>query len=527
MEHGILNSRAVPLVLVTVAVFGVLLTGALEQKGRDPGPLAELKARYAKKRVPSVDHAKLQALQRKFTSPQEVTEACLSCHTGRGKEVMATSHWNWSRAEYVQGRGVRDVGKKNVLNNFCIGATGNLEGCDKCHAGYGFVDGKFDFNDPKNVDCVICHDGSDTYVKGLRGMPEPSVNLTTVAQKVGWPVRSACGTCHFYGGGGNNVKHGDLEQALLTGNRELDVHMASDGGDLDCVACHTAENHHIRGRLYSVSSMDRDRATCEQCHGAAPHADKTLNWHTVRVACQTCHIPRFAKANATKMSWDWSTAGRLKNGEPFEVKNASGNDTYLSIKGSFTWARNVKPEYVWFNGTADHYLLGDKAGAERPVPMNALHGSYADARSKIIPVKVHHARQIYDPVNKMLIQPKLYAREKGEGGFWKDFDWNASAAAGMKEAGLPYSGKYEFVDTVMYWPVNHMVAPKEQALACVECHTQHGSRLAGLTDFYMPGRDRSGMIDGLGKLALGGVFGVVLLHGAGRAFARKKRRARP
>jgi octaheme c-type cytochrome (tetrathionate reductase family) len=516
--------RLIPLVLVTVAVFGVLLTGALEQKTPNPEPLREMKARYLRKHVRSVDHAKLPALQRKFNSPQEVTEACLSCHTERGKEVMDSSHWNWSRLEYIAGRGVRAVGKRNVINNFCLGVTSNLEGCDKCHAGYGFVDGKFNFNDPRNVDCLICHDGSDTYVKGLGGMPEPSVNLTLVAQKVGQPVRSDCGTCHFYGGGGNNVKHGDLEQALLTANRDVDVHMASDGGDLDCVACHTAQNHHIRGRLYSVSSMNRDRATCEQCHSSAPHADSVINQHTARVACQTCHIPEFAKANATKMTWDWSTAGRLRNGEPVEEEDAAGNLHYASIKGTFTWARNVKPDYIWFNGTADHYLLGDTAPAVRPIPINTLHGSYDDPQSKIIPVKIHRARQIYDPGTRMLIQPKLYARKKGEGGFWKDFNWDRAAVQGMKAAGLPYSGHYEFVDTVMYWPLNHMVAPKEKSLSCVDCHARENSRLASLTGFYMPGRDRSGVVDAFGMLALAGVFGAALLHGTGRVFAWKRRR---
>ena len=35
-----------------------------------------------------------------------------------------------------------------------------------------------------------------------------------------------------------------------------------------------------------------------------------------------------------------------------------GNHTYLSIKGSFKWGKILKPEYVWFNGTAEHYLIG-------------------------------------------------------------------------------------------------------------------------------------------------------------------------
>ena len=50
---------------------------------------------------------------------------------------MASSHWNWERIEYVEGKGIRAIGKKNVLNNFCIGVAGSQQSCDKCHAGYG------------------------------------------------------------------------------------------------------------------------------------------------------------------------------------------------------------------------------------------------------------------------------------------------------------------------------------------------------------------------------------------------------
>ncbi|MFB3779604.1 MAG: tetrathionate reductase family octaheme c-type cytochrome [Bryobacteraceae bacterium] len=515
--------RMIPLVLVTIAVFAVVVAGGLKQKQTGAEAVRELKVRYEKKRTRSVDHSKLLALQKPFATAQQVTASCISCHNERHKEVLNSPHWNWSQAEYITGRGVRSVGKNNVINNFCIGVTSNLKGCDQCHSGYGYTTGNFDFNDPRNIDCLVCHDGSDTYSKTNGGGPPPSVDLRKVAQQVSRPRRSNCGYCHFSGGGGNNVKHGDLEQALLSTNRQVDVHMGTDGGNLECATCHTTQNHKIRGKLYTVSSMNRDRATCEQCHGAAPHPDGILNEHTAKVACQTCHIPEYAKVNATKMAWDWSTAGRLKDGQPFEIKNSDGEAAYLSIKGSFTWARNVKPDYVWFNGTAEHYLLGDAVPAARPVPLNRLGGSYTDPESKIVPVKIHRGRQIYDPGTNMMIQPKLYAEQKGEGGFWKDFDWDRAAQEGMKTAGLPYSGKYEFVDTVMYWPLNHMVAPKEKSVACAECHTRTNSRLAGLTGFYMPGRDRSGLVDGLGALVVGGAVAGALLHAVARTLGRRRR----
>ncbi|OQA31523.1 MAG: Cytochrome c bacterial [Acidobacteria bacterium ADurb.Bin340] len=44
----------------------------------------------------------------------------------------------------------------------------------------------------------------------------------------------------------------------------------------------------------------------------------------------------------------------------------------------------------------------------------------------------------------------------------------------MKAAGLAYSGRMGFVDTRMYWKLNHMVVPKGQALKCNDCHGPKG-----------------------------------------------------
>jgi octaheme c-type cytochrome (tetrathionate reductase family) len=511
------------LIVVTLGVVAILAAGQLVRRPRPVSQLQQLKQRLATRHQPSVDHSKLFALLQPINSPLDATLACLSCHTERGKEVMASSHWNWTRTEYVPGRGIRTIGKKNILNNFCIGVSSNLEGCDSCHAGYGLVDASFNFQDARNIDCLVCHDTTNTYTKTNRGVPSPSVDLRNVAQHVGRPQRANCGTCHFFGGGGNNVKHGDLEEALFEPSRDLDVHMASDGANLQCVDCHLAENHRMLGKLYSVSSMNRNRSTCEQCHTALPHDDDLLNEHTLKVACQTCHIPAYARANATKMTWDWSTAGQLQNGQPIERKNRDGNLLYASIKGTFTWGKNVTPEYIWFNGTAGHYLLGDSVPADKPIAINTLYGAYDDPDAKIIPVKIHRARQPYDPVNRILLQPKLYAPAKGEGALWREFDWGRSLDAGMRDMGLPYSGQYRFVRTEMTWPVNHMVAPKEKALACTTCHTREHSRLAGLRDVYLPGRDQSRVLDWLGSGALLAVIAGVLLHGTARVTARRRR----
>jgi octaheme c-type cytochrome (tetrathionate reductase family) len=486
--------------------------------------LAELKEQYSKKHISSVDHSKFKSLQKDFNTPQEVTRTCISCHTERGKEVMKNAHWRWDREEFIEGRGVTYLGKKNLINNFCIGIGGSEITCTRCHAGYGWEDNSFDFSVEENIDCIICHDNSGNYMKSKTGAgyPVESVNLNEVVQKIGIPQRSNCGRCHFYGGGGNNVKHGDLEESLFDCTRDVDVHMTTEGLNMQCTDCHETENHLISGKLYSVSSMNRNRVTCEQCHTDSPHENEVINEHSVKVACQTCHIPIYAKVNSTKMTWDWSTAGKLKNGEPYTEKDSLGNPTYLSKKGSFTWAKDVEPEYYWFNGTADHYVIGDKVDTSCCIKINILNGDFNDMNSKIIPVKIHRAKQIYDCKNKMIIQPKLYAEKKGEGGYWKDFDWGIAAKLGMESVGSEYSGDFCFVSTVMFWPLNHMVSEKEKSLQCVDCHNRNG-RLKNLTGFYMPGRDYSSIIDTLGTLIILLSLVGIMVHAGIRIFVHYKK----
>lgn len=73
-------------------------------------------------------------------------------------------------------------------------------------------------------------------------------------------------------------------------------------------------------------------------------------------------------------------------------------------------------------------------------------------------------------VLNILLQPKTV----GEGGYWTDFDWDQAARLGSEAAGLPYSGSYGFTNTIMHWPLTHMVQPKEEALQCTDCHSENG-----------------------------------------------------
>ncbi|MCG9712992.1 tetrathionate reductase family octaheme c-type cytochrome [Shewanella insulae] len=423
----------------------------------------------------AADNPHKEAIEGPFTQGSQVTEQCIECHEDHAKDFMKSSHWTWELEQELPGRTVKR-GKKNAINNFCTSISGNEPRCTSCHAGYGWKDNNFDFSDMTKVDCLVCHDTTGTYIKDPAGAGEvlAKVNLERVAQNVGMPVRDNCGTCHFYGGGGDAVKHGDLDSSMAYPDKATDVHMDTDGNDFQCQTCHTTEQHQITGNAMGVSPGGQNDIGCENCHDSAPHANKRLNTHTASVACQTCHIPFFARNEPTKISWDWSTAGSDQE----ETVDEYGKHTFMKKKGSFVWGKMVKPEYAWYNGKADAYMAGDKMDPTKVTKLTAPLGDIADKTAKIYPFKVHRGKQIYDKKQNIFVTAKVY----GKGGYWKEFDWDKAAKLGMEanqalaQQGIKYSGEHGFAETEMWWRINHMVSPKDQALKCNDCHNK-GTRL--------------------------------------------------
>ena len=490
-----------------VAVMASMLLAPAPHAARDPASAKLFKS--------TSDHSKFKALQQDFKSGPEVTKACLSCHTEASKQIHRTQHWRW---EFLNPDGKR-LGKKNVINNFCTSVASNYAYCATCHIGYGWKDDQFDFTSEENVDCLVCHDTTGNYKKppGFAGnvvtnateFPPGSgkivkaIDLKAIAQGIAKTSRDTCGACHFFGGGGDGVKHGDLDSSLEAPDKALDVHMDATGNNFS-------------------------RATCQACHGQAPHQAKLakLNDHTDKVACQTCHIPAYARGGVpTKMSWDWSTAGKMgPDGKPLIKKDAKGHVIYTAAKGDFVLAENVVPEYMWFNGKVKYILFGDKVeNSDRPTRINHFEGSATDGKSMIWPVKVFRGRQAYDPVNKSLAV--LHMAGNDDTAFWTNFNWEKAVAVGMASVGAPFSGKVDFVTTESMWPITHMVAPAKDSLRCRDCHAS-GGRLEKVSGIYISGRgsDHAGWLETTGwimaVLTLLGVVG----HGLGRfiAFKRKK-----
>ncbi|MBY6198126.1 tetrathionate reductase family octaheme c-type cytochrome [Vibrio hangzhouensis] len=496
--------------------------------------------------VSTADHASFEVLAQEFDYAPDVTEACLECHTEASKQVHDTFHWTWMKK--VDGV---DVGKgKNAFNNYCVSAKGN-ESCTQCHAGYGWRNEDFEFDAEENVDCLVCHDTTGTYKKSaassghpyyedttVGGQLQKAVDLQYVAQHVGKPDRTNCLSCHALGGGGNGVKHGDTDLSLLSPEYALDVHMSPEKLNFACQDCHTASEHKISGRYYERAAFVDDKpnmgrserygsnVSCESCHSSVPHQKRVIDNHTAKVACTSCHIPEMARGPyLTKLSWDWSTAGELKDGKPFVVDadfDGVSHHAYVSKKGTFTWGREVVPEYRWYKGTLEQITYLDEIDpASAPIDVNPPTGDYSDPDARIWPFKIHRGKQPFDTELNHFLPIKLYGRA-GTGAFWTEFNWDKALEAGAELNNVEFSGQYDFIETNGYWPIKHMVAPASGSLGCEGCHSQQ-SRLAGISDFYLVGRDRSLWIELLGGLLIVGSLLGVFIHGTTRLIMLRNR----
>ncbi len=441
------------LVLFTVAAIAVAWLNFSTHRMSDE---REVPKGYTAKTRVHLDHGPF--FEKPFENPQDVTGACLECHEDSAKQMMKNSHWSWlgDGTQLPGRRGYRRIGKRNLINNFCIGVQGNWASCTRCHIGYGWQDEKFDFRDPRNVDCLVCHDWTGTYLKGRAGMPRQGVDLLAAAKGVGYPRRDNCGVCHSYGGGGLGVKHGDLDNTLDHPSAGDDIHMGP--GNMLCEDCHVTVDHEISGRSMSVGVDQRSGIGCNGCHGESPHGDDRVNAHLASVACQTCHIPNYARRVPTKVSWDWSAAG--------DDSREDDIHEYLKIKGEFVYENNIEPVYLWYNGTSERYLLGDPVAREGPTRISYPKGDARDPEAKIHPFKVHTGKQPYDVDNGVLLQPVT----SGEGGYWHEFDWDRALSLGAGFTDMEYSGNYGFAETEMFWPLSHTVVSGAKALSCDDCH---------------------------------------------------------
>jgi len=409
------------------------------------------------------------------------TQTCLACHEDEAKNFVHTVHYQWmgSVQNLVNSKGEK-LGKANTTNDFCtnpminwIGILKNskgkviAQGCSTCHAGLGKKpEDKTDDAELNNIDCLVCHaQGYKRHVVKENGKfkwkpvgtPE---QLTAIAQKVGMPTRDNCLRCHINAGGGPNFKRGDIEPTLKNPPRDFDVHMSAKGMNMNCTDCHWGRKHKIGGGGADNPAVDitDKNMSCEGCHRAAPHKSPLLNKHARTVACETCHIPTFAKEYPTDVFRDWSKTVYNKEHDKYEP----------AIK----FQKNVKPVYAWWSGKTWFQDIKKpiKLGKDGKFVMSRPIGDIKDVHSKIYPFKYHEAKLPYDPATMQLIPIKV-------GKVFKAGKWKEAIMAGARAFYGKAIANFKFATSMRWMGLYHEVTPKEKALQCSDCHTDGKGRI--------------------------------------------------
>src|SRR5574341_179151 len=408
---------------------------------------------------------------------------CTACHADKADEVLASQHYKWEGAAPYMVNGAALQGKlKTSVNSYCGNIIGNC-GCSACHVGVGKRPDDATLTTQQhreNVDCLMCHQKDYKRKKDtLTGLMVPdtanmTITMDQAVQTVHKPVRKNCIQCHAKGGGGDNFKRGDLAVAHgTTADRNFDVHMAATPtGNLVCQKCHAVQQHKIAGRGSDLRQTDLDvKPTCSTttCHTAkltsTGHTTRQINFHTARVACQSCHIGVFARnasdtaateATETNRDWsvpEWSTA--TNRWEP-----------------TITMANNLKPTYKFWNGTSWGYSIKDPASTDPATgkyPTSRPMGTINDSNpiSKIYPFKYKTAHRPYATKLGILIpiETKTYFANAGTVG-----GVEASIMSSLTLMGYSSSEPYTWVDDDTFQLITHEVMPKDSVRNCTQCH---------------------------------------------------------
>ncbi len=395
--------------------------------------------------------------------------------------------------------------------------------CAGCHVGNGrFPKPELPMDEParteelSNIDCLMCH--QEVYKRfpagdfepltqvmaGLDGLPDPeNIRVLTglsgvpavdpdtqdfvyepagtdsrmpimpitgleAAQTVHKTTRRSCLNCHAGAGGGDGTKRGDMSTVLVEPPLHIDMHMSSAGEGMTCSDCHNAGGHRVFGRGLDLRPNDvPERFSCESCHDR-PHKDfsntkgKSRDQHATRVACQSCHIPTYAKGVPTEVSRDWEKPH-------FSSAACNGRGGWLpeEIK-----AGDLIPTYAWFDGTSEVYYLGEPLDA---VPTKRLrdgsqayvlgkpNGNVNDEGAKIYPMKEHISKSARHLASNELIGHSTFE-------FFRTGSFAKAVESGLAQEGRPEEA-YDVVPVHTYQTINHGVEVEDNALKCGDCHS--------------------------------------------------------
>jgi hypothetical protein len=397
---------------------------------------------------------------------------CLSCHADEANGMFGSTHYQWlgDTPDMVNATGQPQGKLTNAVNSYCINILGDWPVCGSCHVGRGKRPDAAGVG-TENIDCLMCHNADYAarrvrLADGSMGVASPD---DTLVQNVHRPTRANCLACHAKAGGGDGVKRGDISLATINNSDPaFDVHMNAGGPDLACQACHVFRNHRVIGKgsdLRPTDDMTRGaEVSCLTCHtdkdARQGHETAKINDHVARVACQSCHIPVYAKV-ATETYRDWRTH---HDGSPADAAAVPGHPYTEKFA-------NLVPEYRFWNRASDNTLLGDDGlrtydSTADTWPTSRPMGDVQDG--KLYPFKYKTAMQPKTTADNRLIALNTFEYLKATG--------NAATAIaqGLQAMGYPSDTPYEWVLTDTYQLLNHGIDPSENALQCSDCHGSTG-----------------------------------------------------
>jgi hypothetical protein len=394
-----------------------------------------------------------------FTGP----ETCVKCHLTAAQEVVESLHYQqqgfvpyregWDAEVFggmavaygIPPASVASINWLGILQPVDESLPAQPSGCALCHPGLG---SKPSFppteDDLANVDCLICHSSNyqRTVVQDEEGemhlVPADDVDIVAAAQDAQYPTGEMCSRCHLNVSGGPNFNHGDYPTSP-----DVDVHLA---GGIECVHCHATQEHRISGGGYlAVHEVIDVVVACANCHSEEPHTSGValfMNFHTDRIACQTCHIPLIAR------DADFPTLlARDYTAPVYDESDGLYSPTEITQS-------DVMPTYLWWK---NHRMDSES----RPL------GSIDDPGARITPWKL---MEVTVPVDAFTGTPINIDRSV----YQIQGDLDAAILAGVEASGQEYYSEWEAVATVKYSDVQHQVAPASEALLCSDCHSTEG-----------------------------------------------------
>jgi hypothetical protein len=394
---------------------------------------------------------------------------CVACHADEAADVHASVMYQWQGNAPLMTQGGPSQGKdRGGVNSYCVHILGNWGGCGSCHIGVGArPEADASVDQLMNIDCMLCHQQEyrrhregDAWVPDTAAM---TLSMDEAVRTVHRPVRLNCLQCHAKSGGGDAVKRGDLALAQIeTTDRDFDIHMSVSGADLLCQDCHRFFDHRVEGKGSDLRPSDAATTVeCTRCHpekaSAWGHDEREIGRHVDRVACQTCHVPTYAKnasdtvaTEATEIHRTWlDTAGATPPIHPASQKT-----------------NNLTPVYRHWNGTSRNALLDLPAELDASTgryPTSLPEGDVADPDAKLYAFK--HKTAVQPMVESTGIFVALDTSV-----FFATGDAEAAVRQGLRNMGLDPSTEVSWVETETYQMLNHQVGDEDAALECDDCH---------------------------------------------------------